>query len=203
MPTKANILVSCSVLAPPLNNGPPTIFKWKTAALTAGAARAPASLTGMFYNQRAVSTLTYKAMFLEIPRTFGRQELSVVHSMLKVPNNSFTRGTIFRMNDMGGPALISAQITCIASAMRAALTTLDGWERWMSELKTAALDYGYMGRWLRGEWWPTCWSSIPIAKSTSMETSFARLRMARHGLFLQRNRMDGFERPIPFASLNK
>ena len=103
-------------------------------------------------------------MFLEIPRAFGRQELSVVHSMLKVPNNSFTRGAIFRMNDMGGPALISAQITCIASAMRAALTTLDGWERWMSELKTAALDYGYMGRWLRGEWWPTCWSSAPIAK---------------------------------------
>ena len=84
--------------------------------------------------------------------------------MLKVPNNSFTRGAIVRMNDMGGPALTSAQITCIASAMRAALTALDGWERWMSKLKAAALDYGYMGRWLRGEWWPTCWSSAPIAK---------------------------------------
>ena len=88
-----------------------------------------------------------------------------------MPPNASDALSLFRLKDWGGPSITSIKVMALASAYRAATSTVVGWEKWIELLSQEAdehlpIAHRYAApryKYRKGLYWPDCWDNEPIA----------------------------------------
>ena len=91
---------------------------WLTSAKSLAQQSLPASLLSIQYNCRIFSKLSYKSQFVSPPSKIGYKERGVLHSILKIPPQTFGGSILFNMPNLGGPRFHSLQVMNAAARLR-------------------------------------------------------------------------------------
>ena len=127
--------------------------------------QAPIGTNAYSYNTRVVSVTSYVAQLLPIPDSLFQLERAMLHTVLRLPQNTFCHNDLIHMHRVGGPRLRSITAASSAAMIRSATKTTPGWRNWVQQLRTAAEKYLPLEPLVRDTLTPSFWDSPPIAHS--------------------------------------
>ena len=120
------------------------IEKWFTRGVTIAAAGAPPLTSAKLYEQRSLSCLNFLAQFFWLPDV-KIQEKRLLSKIMKVPFTLVTVQNAVNMGSWGGISWRSVWATCLATMVRAALSTFTTWDHCCQLLLAASsLDSSWM-----------------------------------------------------------
>jgi len=139
------------------------IVKIKARTQTIQAASASISINAYTYNSRVVPCTSFVAQLLRAPASLAVTERSILHTILRMQQNSLCHGDFFHLHKYGGPKLRSIVASSHAALMRTALKTITGWSGWIEQLQTAACEWLPAALVVAETLSPPSWDSPPIA----------------------------------------
>ena len=128
-------------------------------------AQASVKFNAHTYNTRVLPVTSYVAQLLPIPSKFMQLERSVLHTTLRMPQNSLRHADFMHLHKIGGPKFRSISAASVATLIRTALKTVTSWRGWIAQLEEAADRYLSANAVVRNCLSVPCWDSPPIAKN--------------------------------------
>ena len=86
-----------------------------------------------------------------------------IYTVLRLPQNSLCHADFFHLGQAGGPLLRSFVTASISALVRSSLKTVPGWQRWIVQLKEAAIQFLHLRPLISETLTPSFWDSPPIA----------------------------------------
>ena len=106
---------------------------------------------------------SYQAQLLSLPREIGVLERVALHTVMRLPYNTFRHADFFQIDKMCKIRFRSLVAACASALFRTAYKTVTSWPRWVSQLDTAAREFLPVQQFTEGVRSPPCWDSPPIA----------------------------------------
>ena len=107
--------------------------------------------------------LGYVAQLIPPPPNADMVERVALHTVLRVPFNSFWHSDLFNLDSIECMKFWSFTVSCAAAMMRTALQTVTSWPKWKQQLEEAAKHTLNIAPILRVKLSPDFWDSAPIA----------------------------------------
>ena len=126
-------------------------------------AKASVKLNTHTYNSRVVPVTSYIAQLLPIPKKLMQLEHAMMHTTLRMPQNSLCHSDFMHLHRIGGPNFRSICAASFAALIRTALKTVTSWRSWILQLEEAADMFLPAYSVVRGYLSVPCWDSPPIA----------------------------------------
>ena len=126
-------------------------------------ANASIKLNSHTFNTRVVPVTSYLAQLLPIPAKFMQLERAMLHTAMRLPQNSLCHADFLHLHKIGGPIFRSISAASVAANVRTALKTVTSWRSWIPQLQEAANRYLPLEPLARDTLSVPCWGSPPIA----------------------------------------
>lgn len=137
------------------------LAKWRRRCVEIGRSGAPASAAAELYRNRALPTLGYIAQFAPLPKGIEKEEARLVGRMLHLPGNAIGQRWHLDLPQWGGTSFGSVRVYSAGARLRAALTTMRGWQEVAMLLRSRHADSATLFEVGSGIFWPSWWDSRP------------------------------------------
>ena len=124
-------------------------------------ASASVSMNVHTFNTRVVPITSYVAQLLVVPDSFMQLERALMHTTLRLPQNSLCHADFMHLYEIGGPKFRSVVVASVSALVRTALKTVTSWPRWISQLERAAMQWLPLEPLVKGKLSTNCWDSPP------------------------------------------
>ena len=134
----------------------------KIAYSLGSSARSPA-IAAHAYNVRAISTLGYVAQLAAPPLGLSRLDALAASRVVGLPPQAVRRSDLFRLDDAGGPHVVSAEAMIAAARTNAACCTLSTWPAIVALIRKENSENAAISALRSDVWWPAFWDAPPFA----------------------------------------
>jgi len=153
------------------------------------------------YNVRVCPVLSYQGQLLPLDDRHFMLERVALHTVLRVPWNTFRHSDFFKLHRLGGPKLRSFNIACASALFRTAARTVCNWGQWISQMSAAANEHLPVCQSLSGFHYPEFWDSPSFAHNLcwAFEGFVKQKKFMKAGISLVQRLTDGNDgvRPLP------
>ena len=104
-------------------------------------AKASIQLNTHTYNARIVPVTSYVAQLLPCPKSMDQVERALMHTALRLPQNTLCHADFFHLQDFGGPKFRSIVAASASALLRTSLKTVTTWREWIGQLDRAAQEW--------------------------------------------------------------
>ncbi len=141
-----------------------------------------------------------------------------MHSVFRMPQNTFRHGDFFFASEIGVPKLRYVCVSCAAALYRTATKTLSNWPKWIAALDSTSAEFLPINPLFRGKRSPIFWDSPPIVSnleeaflgyprdprwSAPASSLIQELSFLNHGPLIPGQPISGFKGSIQKRAYNK